>query len=147
MFPQQFRRQVMSDVVRPEVAALVERGQVEIAEVEHFNPHCNVSEARVLILAWTNSSLARVIDRTLAGINLNLSPQPPTPPVGPGEPAPLGPVDVAQWGPLCQVMATVKRSINRAIGQPYAHVLAGEVGNALAGIADWQNVPSGYRYT
>jgi hypothetical protein len=59
--------------IRPEIQKLIDRGRVEISEIEHL--HCTQEEAAALIPALTNYSLARRLDRTL--INLHLA-DPPT---------------------------------------------------------------------
>lgn len=54
--------------IRPEIIALVNRGSVEIREVQHLD--CSKIEADALIPALTNDSFARRLDRVLSNIKI-----------------------------------------------------------------------------
>ena len=114
--------------IRIVIEALVTRGNVEVDEVEHLDPPCTVEEARALIPAWTNSALARVLDRTLN--HLRFDHNPPSP-----------------WWALYFCLQIVQKSISRPIGQVYAHALAVQLASALAGVGNVTEPitkPSGY---
>jgi hypothetical protein len=118
-----------TETIRPAVQALIAAGNVEIDQVEHFDPPCNLVEAEALIPAWTNSAFARVLDRTL--INLRL-------------------VQTSPWWTVYQVLQEVEKNINRPIGQAQAQALNSQLAAALAGIGNVTTpatTPTGYLLT
>lgn len=101
--------------IRPAIAALISRGQVEMAEVENFFP-VTTDESQALIPAWTNSTLARCIDYSLRKLK-------------------LAPASTDPWWTLYDNMLLVKSSICRPIGQAYANSLAGTLTAAMTAIS------------
>lgn len=102
-------------IIRSPIAALIARGQVEMAEVEPYFP-VSSEESTALIPAWTNSTLARCIDFSLGKLKLNAS------------------VPTSPWWTLYDTMLLVKSSINRPIGQPFARNLAASLSSAMTAI-------------